>query len=355
MSKKRFWQRRLFWNIKVAELAAWLFYNAFWGTFFIMVLIVSWKIKHPLKHIGVVSLDIFVKMIFAIPAWWIVLTIWKNKTLWVLILFHILYVPVFAFGWVYTFGNLVNILHIGKFEFETMMYDIYYAALFYFLQFALAHAYRYYLRTKYQLIREQELKELAYQSEIKALKAQIEPHFLFNTLNSISASVPPSLEKTRVLIAQLADTFRYALKVSERQSVTLEEELEFVKTWLALEHHRFGDRLQVGYHIEPSVLKTTVPPMILQPLIENALNHGISPLVKGGSVSITCKKENGMVHIIISDSGIGYEGDLEEIFVKGIGLKSTAERIDRLYNQKLAVKRNLQGLRFEFSIPDQLT
>lgn len=347
----RFWQKRVIWKVTVAEFAGWLLYNLFWGAFFFVVLIMSFRIKHPLSQVPLIGMDIGLKMLYVLPAWWLLLKVWRNRSLTLPLIFHLFYLPAFSFGWVCSFGTIINCLKIGKFDFSTMMYDIYITAFFYSLQFAIFHAYNFYLRMKRQLIREQELKDLAYQSEIKALKAQIEPHFLFNTLNSISASVPPSLERTRVLIAQLADTFRYALKVSERQSVALEEELEFVRTWLALEHHRFGDRLKVEYFIESSVLKTQVPPMILQPLIENALNHGISPLVKGGSVTITCKRENDFVHVKVSDSGIGYDGNLDDIFTKGIGLKSTAERIDRLYDEKLIVRRNLQGLRFEFRIP----
>src|SRR6218665_123148 len=351
MKRSSFWQRKMFWNVRVAEFAAWLFYNLFWGAFFFLVIIISYHVKHPLAQVKVISLDMAFKIIYVLPAWWVLLKVWKNHSVTLPLIFHSIYLPIFSLAFVYSFGLSLNYSGFGKFDFSTMMYDIYICALFYSLQFALFHAYRFYLRSKRQMIREQELKDLAYKSEIKVLKAQIEPHFLFNTLNSISASVPPSLEKTRVLIAQLADTFRYALKVSERQTVTLEEELEFIRTWLALEHHRFGNRLNVEYFIEPSVLKTTVPPMILQPLIENALNHGISPLVKGGSVSITCQQQEDLVQITVSDSGVGYNGNLDDIFIKGIGLRSTAERIDRLYNERLIVRRNLQGLRFVFRVP----
>ncbi|MCG2617566.1 histidine kinase [Terrimonas sp. NA20] len=351
MRDRRFWQRKLVWNITVAEFSAWLFYNLFWGAFFFVVMILSYQIKHPLGQVRIIAIDVALKMLCTLPAWWFLLRVWKKKTFSLTLLFHLLYIPFFSFSWVYSFGHILNDCGLGKFDFSTMMYDVYIGAFFYSLQFALYHAYRFYLRTKEQLIREQALKDLAYQSEIKALKAQIEPHFLFNTLNSISASVPPSLEKTRVLIAQLADTFRYALKVSECQSVRLEEELNFVKTWLALEHYRFGNRLQVDFRIDPSVLRTNVPPMILQPLVENALNHGISPLVNGGTVTIICQREEEFIHITISDTGIGYSGDLDILFTKGIGLKSTAERIDRLYNEKLTARRNLQGLAFMFRIP----
>jgi two-component system LytT family sensor kinase len=316
-----------------------------------VVLIVSYNPYSKWPHVYTNTVDALVKIILTIPLWWLLFRKFQHRSIAFKLLIHFISLPVFCAAWLFLYARLITDLEFVNFDYGTLMWDVYVSTLFYCLQFAIFHGYNFWLHTKRQLIREQELKELAYQSEIKALKAQIEPHFLFNTLNSISASVPPSLEKTRVLIAQLADTFRYALKVSERQFVPLEQELEFIKTWLALERHRFGNRLQVDYVIEPSVLQTPVPPMILQPLVENALNHGISPLVKGGSVSITCQHQDNYIHIIVSDSGIGYAGNLDELFVKGIGLKSTAQRIERLYNETLEVKRNQQGLRFSFRIP----
>lgn len=344
-------QKKVKWNITLGELLAWLLFVPFWSAFFYIVLIVSYHPSSSWPYIYTNAMDAIIKMILTIPLWWLLFRKLQHRSIAFKLLIHFICLPVFCIIWLYAYTMLLHGTRFLVFDYSTLMWDIYVTTFFYCLQFAIFHGYNFWLHTKRQLIREQELKDLAYQSEIKALKAQIEPHFLFNTLNSISASVPPSLEKTRVLIAQLADTFRYALKVSERQFVPLEQELEFIQTWLALERHRFGNRLQVEYVIEPSVLQTPVPPMILQPLIENALNHGISPLVNGGSVSIACRQQDSYIHIIVSDSGIGYAGDLEELFVKGIGLKSTAQRIERLYNETLEVKRNEKGLRFSFRIP----
>ena len=346
-------KKKVKWDITLGELLAWLSFAFFWSAFFYLVLIFSYHLPNIWPHLYTNVVDAIIKIILTIPIWWLLFRKLKNRSIVFKLLIHFVCLPAFCVLWLYVYAGLITSMKFVNFDYGTMLWDIYVTAFFYCLQFAIFHGYNLWLHTKQQLIREQELKELAYQSEIKALKAQIEPHFLFNTLNSISASVPPSLEKTRILIAQLADTFRYALKVSERQLVPLEQELEFIKTWLALERHRFGNRLQVEYAIEESVLQTPVPPMILQPLVENALNHGISPLVKGGSVCISCREKDQYIHISISDTGIGYEGDLTDLFQKGIGLKSTAERIERLYNEKLAVSRNPQGLHFSFRIPLQ--
>jgi LytS/YehU family sensor histidine kinase len=210
------------------------------------------------------------------------------------------------------------------------------------------------LDQKKQLLQTQQLQALAYQSEIRALKSQIEPHFLFNTLNSISASIPPSMEQTRVMIAQLADTFRHALHTSNRAYIALEEELEFIKTLLALEQQRFKQRLQVEYQIDRVCLNAALPPMLLQPLIENALNHGISPKVGGGTVHINCRKEGTYVHIAVSDTGVGYKGALPDMLRQGVGLSNISKRLKLLYNESLQVQRNEQGLCFYFKIPFRL-
>jgi LytS/YehU family sensor histidine kinase len=219
------------------------------------------------------------------------------------------------------------------------------------MNFILFHAYNFWLSTQRQQKKERELRELAFQSEINALRAQIEPHFLFNTLNSISASVPPTLEKTRVLIAQLADTFRYALRVSVSQFVALGDEIDFLKTWLALEKQRFGERLAIDYQIDANAVGVMVPPMILQPLVENALNHGIAPKIDGGTVTIQCEVRNEWVYVAVSDTGVGYTGDLKEILYKSVGLSNISKRLKLLYNQSLQVELQQEGLRFSFTIP----
>lgn len=195
------------------------------------------------------------------------------------------------------------------------------------------------------------MQALAYESELKALKSQIQPHFLFNTLNSISASIPYTMEKTKVMIAQLADTFRYTLKASERDWLPLEEEINFIKNWLELEQRRFGDRLKVRYKIDESCLGLPFPPMILQPLIENALKHGISPKIEGGRVTIECRKDGDYACISVADTGVGTTKPLQELFNHGFGLSNTKKRIRLHFDEELMIEDNTPGLRFSFRIP----
>lgn len=291
------------------------------------------------------------KSLFLIPFWWFFFIRLKHYSLGVKILLHVFTSFLYA-------GLVVGVVYLGKeflfnqgYEKPTVLLDFYFILISYFSHFFMFHAYNFWLHSKKQLKTEHALKEIAYQNEIKALRAQIEPHFLFNTLNSISASVPPELERTRVLIAQLADTFRYALQVSECNWVRLEEEIQFIKTWLALEKHRLDERLTVQYAIDEDILHAVIPAMIIQPLVENAIKHGICAKIEGGIITIECKRRNNLVCIRICDTGGGFEGDLQEMFSRGIGLKNIFERLQRLYNESLHVQRLQQGLQFSFCIP----
>lgn len=351
-----FLNKRVFPGFRIGEALLFFVFHAIWpvilGSLYYFGNVFQNNPNLTLKKFALIQFFVVMsKAIVLIPFWWLTFIVLKNLKLYYKIMLHCVYSV--AYG-----GMVIGIVYFAKtvvlkdaYAHAAILSDFYFLLITYFSYFALFHAYNFWLHTKAQLKKEHELKELAYQSEIKALKAQIEPHFLFNTLNSISASVPPELENTRVLISKLADTFRYALHASERPVVSLEEELHFIKTWLALEKHRFGNRLQIEYSIDQQVLTTPIPPMLVQPLVENAIKHGISPKVEGGTVMIAFKQELGFVRIIVSDSGAGYTKPLNTLFNKGFGLKNIQRRLDKLYQEELQVKQNGHGLTFSFKIP----
>ena len=189
-------------------------------------------------------------------------------------------------------------------------------------------------------------------NEIDLLKAQIQPHFLFNTLNRISATVPPQQEATRELIAKLADTFRYALRATKEEMVPLKDELAFIRTYLELEKERFGNRLSIRIS-DAGTDGVMIAPMLLQPLVENAVAHGISASVKGGSVTIICKRKDNLMLISIGDDAMPFRGDVSMLMNgPGVGLKNTALRIERIYQEQIRIEKNKPaGLIFSFSIP----
>jgi LytS/YehU family sensor histidine kinase len=300
--------------------------------------------------------DFVIKAILTLPIWYLFFVRLSKVTISRKLLLHLITLPLFVIIW--------GLLHrasagwVGYTRFHKMdsksaiWFEYYLPMVFYLIQFGIFHAYQFWKESQWQQQKEKELLQLAYQSEVNVLKAQIQPHFLFNTLNSISASVPPEQEKTRELIAKLADTFRFSLKSSQLELVPLHEEIDFIQNCLELEQHRFGKRLAVEYHLDEQIADVLVPPMLLQPIVENAIKHGIAPSIKGGKISITCVKDKNRVLISVSDTGIGRLATFYDNDFNGIGLKNTSSRLWRLYEEKIKIENNEpSGLRFSFHLP----
>ncbi len=166
------------------------------------------------------------------------------------------------------------------------------------------YALRFYRELKERELLEERLRALATQAELKALKAQINPHFLFNTLNTIAQLIHTDSAQAEAMVERLAEMFRYVLAGSERGLVPLEEELAFVESYLEIERARFGERLRVTREVAPEVLDVPVPSLILQPLVENAIRHGRGA---DGSVDLTIRvrPHGDEVLIAIADLGPG--------------------------------------------------
>ena len=268
------------------------------------------------------------------------------------LLLHLLGLPLFVLvgGWrgYYWVCEQVGFGHLGGWG---QVWDVYIPFLFYILQFGLLHAYEYYRNNERNIKLRAALSEAALKSELAALKAQLNPHFLYNTFNAISASVPPEQEQTREMIAQLSDLFRYQLKASKSDLVTLGEELEFVEKYLSLEKARFEDRLQVVIDVPEPLKAKMIPPMILQPLVENSVKHGIANLIQGGQVLIRVRQQGTQLAFEVADTGEGVV-DKNHLFLNGgIGLKNTRMRLEKQYGRELHIRENKpQGLKIEFAI-----
>ncbi len=240
---------------------------------------------------------------------------------------------------------------------ENKIWLIYGAFIFYVIQFSIIH-----VIWSAQKLRDRErqaalLRDMARQSELAALKAQIQPHFLFNTLNTISATIRVNPEEAREMIAGLAHLLRYAMNSFQRDFVTLGDEIEFIRTYLNLEQKRFSDRLSYHIDVPPDLLPHPVPPMILQPLVENAVRHGIASKKEGGRVILRIREQDGRISFSIRDTGAGLNGQpREDLWRKGIGLSNTDRRLRHLYGNSAGLvlhELNDQGLEVSFTIPTQ--
>jgi len=172
---------------------------------------------------------------------------------------------------------------------------------------------------------EQARAELA-QAELRALRAQIHPHFLFNALNSIAALIAVDPRAAEETTTQLADVFRYTLRASGQEHVPLGDELEFLRTVLAIERTRFGERLKVVERIEPGLETLPVPSLLLQPLVENAVRHGLAPRTEGGTLTLTARRDHELLRITVEDDGLGMSPGAPARGT-GFGLHSVRERL----------------------------
>jgi LytS/YehU family sensor histidine kinase len=223
---------------------------------------------------------------------------------------------------------------------------LYLTVIYYLMIFSAIQAFAFY--QDYRTEEEQKLRVTAQlaQAELHALKMQIHPHFLFNTLHSISSLVLEEPPKANQMIARLGDFLRLTLEHSERQFVTLKEEIEFARCYLEIEQVRFSDRLQVQFDVESASLTTQVPHLILQPLVENAIQHAISPHASGGSIKISAKKIGDTARVEIADSGEGTNtGRNVSNNGQGVGLANVRGRLKQLYgaNHKFELIDNQAG------------
>lgn len=168
---------------------------------------------------------------------------------------------------------------------------------------------------------------LLQQAELEVLKMQLHPHFFFNTLNAISALMYRSPKDADRMITQLGDLFRFALKKDKAQEVSLNEELKFLQAFLQIHQTLMGKRLRIEWKIEPETLDALVPNLILQPLAENAIQHGLAPLEEGGKIEISAARLNGNLVLRVKDDG---HGAIEKTG-NGIGLSNTRARLKNLY------------------------
>jgi len=184
-----------------------------------------------------------------------------------------------------------------------------------------------------QLLREQELAALASRAELRALRAQINPHFLFNALNAIAGWIRTEPEFADETVAQLAEVFRYTLQRSQNEWVQVREEIEFIRSYLSVERARFRDRLEIEIEVEPAVNSLQIPAMMIQPLVENAIKHGASQVTTKGHVKVTIYRSAGVIRIEVTDNGPGFPPAFTlDSIGSGHGLWNVAERLKGYYS-----------------------
>ena len=212
------------------------------------------------------------------------------------------------------------------------------------------HAVDYYRQFRERELRAVELEKSLAEARLKSLQMQLNPHFLFNTLHAISALMHKDVDSADRMVAQLSDLLRRALDSGDEQEVSVRREIDFLQRYVAIEKTRFGNRLSVEMKIAPDTQAALVPNLLLQPLVENAIRHGIEPQARAGKIEITSSRENGELILEVADNGGGLPAQWKE----NIGLSNTRSRLSQLYgtNHRFDLRnRESGGVSIRIAIP----
>lgn len=224
----------------------------------------------------------------------------------------------------------------------------------YIITIGVYYVIRYFQNLQNQAQEKGELTVKNREMQIALLKSQINPHFLFNTLNSINTLIGTSKEQARKVITQLSDIFRYALDSHGDQMVKLIHEMDFIDSYIRIQQVRFGERLKYVKQVDFSCLSVMIPPMILQPLVENSVKYGIAPKDDGGTILLTVKRFNNMIFFEVKDDGLGSNAPkVMDGSSSGVGVVNTDERLKNIFGpgSGLRIRSNEWGYSVSFFIP----
>jgi LytS/YehU family sensor histidine kinase len=222
---------------------------------------------------------------------------------------------------------LTNLLHLNRFGFEILIYGF---------TFGLIGIIQAQIRAQRDALRSLDLERQLSAAQLKALQMQLEPHFLFNTLNAITTLVELGRQpQAAEMLGHLNVILKRTLERSTPEKVPLARELEIVENYLAIEQVRFADRLCVDIKVDPGALHSLVPCFLLQPIVENAIRHGIANSESGGTVAASARRDGDRLRICVSDSGSGGGSAPSG---NGIGLKNTRERLAYFYPERFSLR-----------------
>lgn len=205
----------------------------------------------------------------------------------------------------------------------------------YWMIMAVIYILQYKQKLQEQEVASSQLQAQLAQAQLNALKMQLQPHFLFNTLNSISSLLRENVEAADEMIIHLSDMLRYSLNTLSILEVALREEITFLQHYLDIEKIRFQDRLQTEFDIDSTAMNAMVPSMLLQPLVENSIRHGIAKQSAPGKVSISAKRRDDRLEITVLDTGNSFSSCQEG---EGIGLSNTRMRLEKLYGNEASLQ-----------------
>ena len=244
-------------------------------------------------------------------------------------------IALFQLGIYVTIASMVG-LDSGKQPFfsafrHQFIFSFHFELLTYWALIGLTQGFDYYRKYREREIRASQLEARLARAQLDALKMQLHPHFLFNTLNTISVLMNEDVTLANRLLLRLSDLLRLALKNTDAHEVPLRQELEFLRSYLEIEQTRFEDRLTVRLDIDEEAFEAQVPNLILQPLVENAIRYAVAPRATKSTIEIHATRLNGQIELKVRDDGPGIEETQKAAGVAGIGLRNTRSRLEKLY------------------------
>lgn len=312
------------------EVLEWLI----WGVFCPFIIVLAKK--YPKKSSGWLA-----KVKFHVP---------------VGILISILYAATYAYLR-YTIDVWLDEKFLWSFS-RNFMYRLFYLPIpliLYSSTVGITYAVNYYQQFRDEALKAAEIQQKLAQAELLALKKQLHPHFLFNTLHAISALMHKDIDAADKMIARLSHLLRATLENTGIQEVTLKQEMEILKIYLEIEQIRFQDRLEVSIQVDPAIYDKKVPNLILQPIVENAIRYGVAQFAKQGKIVVAAHQVNGHLELKVLDNGKGMPSTQEADIKEGIGLTNTRMRLQQLYGEKgKLILNNVgqnQGLEVKILIP----
>jgi two-component sensor histidine kinase/uncharacterized membrane protein len=354
----------------------WLFQLVGWGGFWIVTFfsLTLWYNTVELTHILQTIVQALLGMILSLPLHWACRAVWEDSRLKRVL---VTAVAVLILALIWTVVRIAAFIYITSAQGNWIWADFggwYFSSfLVYLCWVALYYGNKYYHRAQVEQkerfeaiarVKEEQLKRMqaeadARTSQLGMLRYQLNPHFLFNTLNTVSALIRVQDNRTaQKMVARLGDFLRHSLDSDPALMITLEQEIEALMLYLDIEKIRFGDRLKLKFEVEEQAARAMVPSLLLQPLVENSVKHAIGVNEAGGTIELSAKVNGGHLHLVLTDTGPGDSAkNSSPESERQVGLENTLQRLKTLYNEAYVFdieKRRHSGLRITIRIPNDI-
>jgi two-component system, LytTR family, sensor kinase len=294
----------------------------------------------------------FLLGIFGMAIWFVVrYNSPDEKAFGQLITTHLAAAVVLSLAWVYSAGFISRLLLADPiyttYQEGHSTNRIFLGFFFYTLMAAVFYLYIFYLRNREKTDREKELKQEVREAVLRALKSQINPHFLFNSLNSIASLTLTNPDKAHEMVIALSDFMRYSLRKQHNELVALEEEINHIRLYLQIEKIRFGEKMIYSFEVGPECLNCQIPTLLLQPLFENAVKYGVYETSEQVEISLNAKNEGDHTVIVLTNN---YDPEAAPAKGEGIGLKNVRERLRLVYGSNELLQIEDREGRFRITI-----